>query len=46
MLTLGQRVIALSVVAFLVLLSFAIFPVFGIIAIVLAIPMAALVWKL
>lgn len=45
MLTLTQKAIAIGTVLFLVALSFLIFPIFGVIALVLAIPMIILLLR-
>lgn len=46
MLTLGQKAIAIGTVLFLVAISFVIFPIFGVIAFVLTIPMAIMLLRL
>lgn len=46
MLTLVQKVIAIGTLLFLVALSFLMFPVFGVIALVLAIPMGIMLLRL
>lgn|GEM_PF-2212331 len=44
--TLGQSVIAFGALAFLVLVMFLLSPIFGIISLAFAIPMAGLLWRL